>query len=135
MRLVIDANILFSILIKEGYASELFFRHELYAPDYLLSEFSKYEGYLLQKTHRPIDEFGELLDVLSRNITFVGSAEYSSFLDAASGFSPDPFDVKYLALAIMLDCPIWSNDLRLKTGQDKVLVITTAELGQMRQYQ
>ena len=41
--------------------------------------------------------------------------------------SPDADDTAYIALALHLNCPIWSNDKKLKK-QDKVKVITTKEL-------
>ena len=42
--------------------------------------------------------------------------------------SPDPDDVEYLAVALSLDCAIWSNDKDLKEEQSRVVVVTTDEL-------
>lgn len=54
MDLVVDANILFAALVKESRTAELLFRDDfhLYAPDFILQEFSKYEQELLEKTAR-----------------------------------------------------------------------------------
>lgn len=45
MKLVVDANILFSCLIKEGKTIELFLNPflKLYAPEFILREFEKYK--------------------------------------------------------------------------------------------
>ena len=45
MDLVIDGNILFSALIKDSLTAELLFEKylKLYAPDFMIEEFMKYE--------------------------------------------------------------------------------------------
>ena len=40
---------------------------------------------------------------------------------------PDPADAPYVALALHLKIPIWSNDAPLKT-QDRIVVYTTQEV-------
>jgi len=56
MKLVIDANILFAALIKEGSTAELLIsdKIQLFAPEFLFKEFSKYKNLILKKTHRSI---------------------------------------------------------------------------------
>ncbi len=53
LKLVIDANILFAALIKGGLTAELIISDELqlFAPEFLLEEFSKYQDIILEKTH------------------------------------------------------------------------------------
>ncbi|MHA1131058.1 MAG: PIN domain-containing protein [Candidatus Helarchaeota archaeon] len=48
-----DANILFAALIKEGPTADLLITGDfkLYAPEFLLTEFQKYEPLILKKTH------------------------------------------------------------------------------------
>jgi len=41
--------------------------------------------------------------------------------------SPDYDDTEYLALAITLNCPLWSNDKAL-TQQKQVTVLSTQEI-------
>lgn len=41
--------------------------------------------------------------------------------------SPDPNDADYFALALMLKCPIWSNDKEL-LKQNVVRIYSTGEL-------
>lgn len=57
MILVIDANIIFAVLLKEGITSDLIFKHTLYAPEFIFEEFSKYKDYLKEKTNRTENEF------------------------------------------------------------------------------
>ena len=66
MKLVIDANILFAALIKEGPTAELLIsdKLQLFAPEFLFTEFSKYEELILKKTHRTKEEFNEFLELL-----------------------------------------------------------------------
>jgi predicted nucleic acid-binding protein len=54
MNLVIDANILFAILIKSGKTEELILHKEifLFAPEFLFEEFEKYSKLIADKTSR-----------------------------------------------------------------------------------
>ncbi|MBI5332429.1 MAG: hypothetical protein HZB65_02565 [Candidatus Aenigmarchaeota archaeon] len=54
MDLVVDANILFSALIKDSFAHNLLFneRFHLFTPDYIFSEFEKHKEEILKKTER-----------------------------------------------------------------------------------
>lgn len=47
-------------------------------------------------------------------IKFVPLSEYKEYLSKAKEISPDPNDVDIFALALKLNCPIWSNDKELK---------------------
>ena len=51
MDLIVDANVLFAALIKEGLTSDLLFVDDfhLYAPEFLLVEFTKYKEEILRK--------------------------------------------------------------------------------------
>jgi predicted nucleic acid-binding protein len=51
MKIVLDSNILFSALIsgKELYI-DIFRTSDFYAPDFILSEFSKYKERIIKKT-------------------------------------------------------------------------------------
>ena len=52
MDLVIDANVLFAVLIKSGKTEDLVFSEyiHLFAPEFLFEEFEKYQKYILGKT-------------------------------------------------------------------------------------
>jgi len=130
MKLVVDANILFAALIKEGSTAELLISNKihLFAPEFLFEEFSKYKELILKKTHRSNEEFNQFLDILKNQITIVPKKEITPFIDKAEKISPDPKDTIYLALALALKSNVWSNDKKLKEGQNKVNVLSTEEL-------
>ena len=129
MDLIIDANILFAALIKDSITVNLIFKKDihLFAPEYLLNEFSKYKEEILSKTKRSEKEFNEIFIILKSIINIVPEEEFQEFLHEASIISPDEGDLPYFALALKLKCPIWSNDKKLKE-QNKVIIYSTEDL-------
>ena len=130
MKLVVDANILFAALIKEGSTAELLIsdKLQLFAPEFLFTEFAKYKELILKKTHRSHEEFNQFLDLLKEQITVIPKKEIIPFIDKAEKISPDPKDIVYLALAFALKANLWSNDKKLKKGQNEITVFSTEEL-------
>jgi len=65
MDLVIDANILFSVLIKKGKTEELLFKDtiHLFAPEFLFDEFEKYREFIKDKTKRNDRDFDRLMRI------------------------------------------------------------------------
>jgi len=129
MILVVDANVLFSALIKDSYTVELVFNEDLklYTAEFIIEEFWKYESIILKKTHRTREEFIQIMHQLKDIITVIPQEEYTRFMKLAELISPDENDVAYFALAMKLDCGIWSNDKKLKE-QVKVKVYSTEEV-------
>lgn len=129
MDLVIDANVIFSAAIKDSKTSELLFsdKFHLFTPEFLFTEFKKYEDILLDKTHRTEEDFWNFLDVLKRRVTSVPKEDFETYLENAKQISPDPKDVQYFALALKIKAAIWSDDNDLKK-QNKVKVYNTTEL-------
>lgn len=81
----------------------------------------------MSKARINIGEFGFLERILQWRIEFVPVEEFKDFLKEAELVCPDPDDIEYFALALKLNCPIWSEDKRLKK-QSKVKVFSTSEL-------
>ncbi|MBI5399423.1 hypothetical protein HZB07_02230 [Candidatus Saganbacteria bacterium] len=129
MDLVVDANILFAALIKNSKTSDLLFREELhlFTPEFIFTEFSKYRKFLLSKTHRSKDDFQKLFELFERQISVFPLSEILPSINKALKISPDPKDVPYFALAIMLNAAIWSNDKLLKNQSD-VKIFSTEDL-------
>jgi predicted nucleic acid-binding protein len=130
MKLIVDANILFSALIKDGLTAELLIsdKLQLFAPEFLFTEYTKYKDLILRKTHRNEEEFNNFLEILKDQIFIVPKKEIMPFMDEADKISPDPKDTVYFALAIALKSNIWSNDKKLKQSQTKINVFSTEEL-------
>lgn len=128
MELVVDANILFAALIRNATTAKLLFRGDLqiYAPELILEEFRAYREVILAKSKEA--DIDTAVDLFRRLVTIVPREEFADRMEEAKSISPDPKDVPYLALALKLDIPLWSQDRALKERQTAVRVVTTAEL-------
>ena len=100
---------------------------ELFSPEFALEEINSNEADILKKTGLSEKEFNGARSDLAIAVSFVPLEEYEKFLKLALKFSPDPNDVDFLALAMKLKLPLWSNDSGLKK-QSKVEVISTLDL-------
>ncbi len=129
MPFVVDANILFSALIKDGATAEILVNNLgfLYAPEFIFEEFYKHKEEILKKTKRTPAEFDSLFGSMMELIIVVPLDEYKHMLKKAEEISPDPNDVPYFALALKLEIPLWSNDKKLKK-QNQLRVYNTEEL-------
>jgi predicted nucleic acid-binding protein len=129
MELVVDANVLFSALVKDGKTAELLVEDGLVlcAPSRLLNEFESHKKEILDKTHRSPAEFEEALNIFKDRIFFVPTGVFLSSVAEAREVCPDAGDVEYFALALHKKIPIWTNDSQLKK-QQRVIIITTNEL-------
>ena len=133
MDLVLDANVLFSVLIKKGKTEELIFETDihLFAPEFIFEEFDKYKVMLLEKTQRTNEEFEELLNILKKKIKTIPNEETEKYISEARKISPDIKDSDYFALALKIKCPIWSNDKALKDKQKAVQIYSTEDLAKI----
>ncbi len=131
MRLVIDANVIFSAFIKKGLTRRLILYNlfEMYTPRFVIEEFFEHLEELVNKTEVnkesikiKIKEF-----ILNSNIILASKKEIEMYIDEAKKISPDIDDVMYFALALKLNCPIWSNDEKLKE-QNNVKIYSTSEI-------
>ncbi|MDI6738536.1 MAG: PIN domain-containing protein [Nanoarchaeota archaeon] len=127
MKFVVDANVMFALSKPSSAANSILSRHKLklIAPDFALLELYKYRKQLTEKSG--IGSFDEIIKSLKHKVVFVDKGEYEGLLKKAISSLPNPDDAAYLALALRLFLPIWSNDPHLK-GQSTVPVFTTAEL-------
>tara|TARA_Y100000310_G_scaffold321707_1_gene379707 strand:+ start:844 stop:1251 length:408 start_codon:yes stop_codon:yes gene_type:complete len=129
MELVVDANILFAALIKVSATSDLIVDNSLnlVSVEFIFEEFEKYKDLVKKKTERLEDEFERFMRIIQKRIKLIPYEEFKSFMSEAEKISPDQKDTEYLALALKLNCVLWSNDKQLKT-QDKVKVYSTEDL-------
>ncbi len=129
MDLVVDANILFAALISKGATVELMLDQNmhLFAPEFIMEEFSKYQTEILDKTKRTPEEFFPILESLKQVITLVPFEEFKNYLPRAREVCPKSEDVYYFALALKLNCGIWTNEKKLK-DQSQVKIYATSEI-------
>jgi len=129
MNLVIDANIIFAALIKESKTTEIILDISitLYAPEYVLLEIEQHTKEILEKTSRKKEELEQIIHLLKKIITIIPKNEIQQYIPEAKKITSDQDDIMYIALALKLHCPLWSNDKALKK-QEKITVYNTTEL-------
>ena len=130
MNVVIDANILMSALISiKGKTFDLIFNDKitLFTPDFLFEEIKKHETLILKKSGLSKSDFAVILSLVSSRIETISKEEFSQHILKAQEVSPDNNDKQYFALALHLQCFIWTNDKELKK-QEIVRIVNTQEL-------
>ena len=130
MLIVADANELFSALIAKGETLNLFFnsKFEIISPEFILEEFKKHQQEISNKSSLNKNELITFLLLLTYKIKFIDEKDYADFLIEAENITPDKNDIDYLALALKFNCPIWSEDKKLKEQQNKVKILSTFAL-------
>jgi predicted nucleic acid-binding protein len=134
VKLVIDANELFSAIITKGkklqsLVIDIIFsdKIELFAPFRLLAELEKNREEIKKKSGFSDKEFDAFVEILKLRINFIPLEDFLDKISEAKDVSPDPKDIEYFALALKLKCKIWSEEKKLKQ-QNKVDVLSTNEV-------
>ena len=130
MELVVDTNVLFTFFWKDSFTKGLLVDQDIkyFSPEFALEEINEHTNEILEKTGISINKFKELRRDLGIFVEFIPLEEYKSSLKEALELIPNhPDDIDFIALALKLQLPIWSNDPHLKQ-QSKVKVYTTSEL-------
>ncbi len=129
MKLIIDNNILFSLMKPDSVASKIFsfLNSEFIAPSFIIHEFNKYGDDCLKKSGLSNKEFNKRKDKVFSRINFIDFEEYKKFMHEALKGLIDEDDASYIALALNIKSPIWSNDKDLKK-QEKITILSTEDL-------
>ena len=130
MEFVVDTNILFTFFWKNSFTKGLLVDQDLEysAPEFALEEINENSTEILKKTGISKKEFIDLRRDLAIFVEFIPLDEYKEFLQEAVSLIPlYRDDADFLALALKLNIPVWSNDPHLKQ-QSKVKVYSTSEL-------
>ena len=117
---VIDANVVFTCLIsgKEEYLA-IFDKHQIFLPDFAMSEIQKYQFVILQKTKMGFLDFQDYTLRLFDRIAVIPNLIVSttSYLEAFRWcHDVDEDDMAYVALAIEVGVPLVTKDDELVTG-------------------
>ena len=91
---------------------------EIYVPDFIFVELSKYQEKIIKKTKMK-EEFTSFVRDLFSELNVIPKLaitqqSYEKALQLCSDI--DPKDTAYLALSIELDIPLWFNDKKLIEG-------------------
>ena len=136
MRLVLDTNILFSFFWKSSTSKGIMNRDDLVlvAPEIALKEIEKYADEIKRKTKISDKEFDQIKKELNEKVRFLPLEYYEEkmlfcfdFIEKLERKEEFLEDIDFLALALKLQCFLWSNDKLLKK-QEEVIVLNTAEL-------
>lgn len=129
MQLVIDANPVISILVSPGKPIELLFLEELelFAPSLLFDEIERNKEEIIEKSELSQKEIEELINIIKQRIKVIPEEEFIKFREKAEEICPDKKDITYFALALYLNCFLWSNEKKLKE-QNFIKVYATHEL-------
>ncbi len=129
MQLVIDANVVMAMLIKPGKPIDLLLREnlEIFAPELLLKEIENNKRIIKEKTGLNEEEINQTFSIIREIIQILPEEEFTNHRSVAEKICPDSKDIDYFALALHLNCPIWTNEKRLKE-QSAIKIYSTHEL-------
>lgn len=118
MEIVVDTNVIISALLKEGLTRKIIFLapFDMYTVPFARLEIEKHKAELVDKSGLDDESFQYLLDLIFARIHIVEPGILEPFREKAIGVmdSVDFNDSPFLALAMALNCPVWSNDEDLK---------------------
>jgi len=127
---IADTNILFSFFWENSFTKGILLDQEFsfFSPEHALIEINNHINEIKSKTGITEEKFEELRKDLAICVDFIPIEEYKAFLLESLNLLPMHIDdIDFIALALKLNLPIWSNDYHLKE-QRKVKVYTTKEL-------
>ena len=133
MKLVIDANILFSFFrdnpVRFIILNSKFLGLQLFSPAHVLDKLINNLGDLVRYTKLSSKEILSIIDELKNFVSIFHSSEYKEFKEKAQKLSPHKSnkDTPYFALALKLGCAIWSNEPAFKEQSD-IGIFNTKEL-------
>ena len=124
MNIVVDTNIVFSgLLSPQGTISDLLLNSsgifDFYAPSYLVEELENHKIKLLSLANYSEIDFNFLNRNLFKKIELIDlNTIFETTWNKAIELSKDvdEFDAPFLALALELECPLWTGDKKLIHG-------------------
>jgi predicted nucleic acid-binding protein len=136
MKFVIDTNVLFSALLRDSITRKIILSDvfDLYVPEYLYDEIARHDDLILEKSKLSTTEYMALLLLFQKHTKIVKHEVYQRTMPLAEQTMKeiDVTDSPFLALALAIGSPIWTNDGHFKR-QNLVDVYTTNELLELLQ--
>ena len=135
MRLIVDANILISALIKKSVTRYILALpvFEFYTPDFAIQEIANNKNLILKKSKLTGDKLNKIFELLLKNINVVPSEVFVKHHKQSLMIMNkiDKKDSLYIALALLFQNDgIWSNDGHFQE-QKVIKVFTTKDLIKM----
>jgi len=128
-KMVVDTNAVAAALVREGTSRQILLLSGIsfFAPDFLREELEEHKAVFIAKSGLSEEDFEKVMNVVLANIVQIPASSYLAFKRKALELTPDHDDWPFLALALCLSCPIWSNDKGMR-GQKEVEIHSTGEL-------
>ncbi len=132
IELVVDTNIIVAAILKYNLTRELVLnqRLKLYAPEELLEEIELHFNEFLYKSKLSNIDFRNVISIVTSNVVIVNGWHYADKIHKAQTTSPDTDDVAFFALALSKNCPLWTNDKKLRE-QTNVKILSTYEVSSL----
>ena len=117
-RIVVDANILFSALLKKGnpYIKVLMNANcKFFGPTFVFIELFKHKEKIQKYSSLSEEELLELLGIVLDQIEFISLKEIDKRILKQSYELAiiDPLDAPFVALSLFLDAKLWTGDKKL----------------------
>jgi predicted nucleic acid-binding protein len=131
MKFVIDTNIFLSALIKDGLTREIIINSpfKLFIPEQEIIEIKRYEELIGDKSKMNKEDLRDLIRTLLRYITIIRNENIIKFKCKAEEIigKIDCDDVPFVAAALFLNCPIWSEDKHFQK-QNEIKTLKTKDI-------
>jgi predicted nucleic acid-binding protein len=131
MKAVVDTNILVSFFksnpVNLIISSHDSFKLELFIPEQVKEELLKNQPSILKYAKISSEEFNKRLSKLEELVSIELKDSFKEFEPQARSLSHHDKDIPVFALALKLNCPIWSNELSFKE-QSKIKVFSTKDM-------
>ncbi len=119
MKIIINSNILISVLIRDATTRRLIFnpKFKFYLPEFSINELKEHLSEIAQKAEISQQDVKQLINKFLEHISLVPQTDYQQYLQRAMEIigSIDEDDIPFIALALaMKNDGIWSNDLHLR---------------------
>ncbi len=130
MQLIVDTNILLSFFrdnpVRFVILNSKLLNLELFTPEYALDELNKNESGILKYGKINPEQFNKMLSDLAKSIKIIPEESFKEYGSQAGELIHDK-DIPFFALALKLDCAIWSNEPAFKE-QSKIKIFNTSDL-------
>lgn len=130
MILVVDTNILVSFFrpnpVNELISKSKLINLQLFSPEHSIDELKKNSSDILKYSGLNSEQFRERLSELLSFIKIIPNESFKEFESEAKKLIHDK-DVPFFALALKLNCGVWSNEPRFKQ-QSRVDVLSTEDM-------
>ncbi len=114
MKFVLDSNILFTYFWENALIHKIKGSIDCYAPEFALQEIEEHKQEIKEKAKLSEELYQQKKNKLKEEVCFISTEKYKVSMKKAEKSCPDKDDIDFVALAIHMNCPLWTNDARLK---------------------